>query len=94
MTKSKPIFYIVDESKYLKICEIEEEEGLKCKPVFSNCLDLKLKKEYFVSSAFDGSKEFSVVNDLVITKKKIIKMQPRGIENTELNTQIDFDVGS
>jgi hypothetical protein len=47
-----------------------------------------------VSSSFNGLREFSVIGDLVIMKKRIIKMQPRGVENTDINTDIEFDVGN
>jgi hypothetical protein len=93
-TNGKPIFYIVDESKYLKIWELEQEDGAKCRFLYFIYVDLKLKKEYFVSSTFTGLKEFSVIGDLLITKRRIIKMQPRGIENTDLNTDFEFDVGN
>jgi hypothetical protein len=73
---------------------LEQEDGAKCRFLYFIYVDLKLKKEYFVSSTFTGLKEFSVIGDLLITKRRIIKMQPRGIENTDLNTDFEFDVGN
>lgn len=82
--KALPSFYICDESKYLKECTVEEDDGI---------MQLKIKKEYYVSQDFTGSKEFKVYGNLLITRNKWIRMQERGTENYDLNAEKRFEAG-
>jgi hypothetical protein len=56
-------------------------------------MQLKPKKEYYVSQDFNGSRDFKVYGTLLVTRSKFVRMQVRGSENYELNTEKRFEVG-
>lgn len=77
-------FYIVDEAKYLSRGIIVEDENNKF---------MKITDKYFVSKHFDGTEEFTIIGDMVVTKSEMIRVQDRGTENDALDTCTKFRGG-
>ena len=77
-------FYIVDEAKYLSKGIIIEEESNKF---------IKITDKYYVSKHFDGTNEFTVISNMVVTQSEMIRLQTRGTENISLDTRTKFQGG-
>jgi hypothetical protein len=50
-------------------------------------------KEYYVSQDFNGSRDFKVYGTLLLTRNRLIRLQEKGSEYHELNTEKKFKIG-